>query len=59
MFIDSKDNAWLEYSKSDKEELNSLCDGYMDFLNKGKTERECLNLAVAMAKRPATGISKR
>ncbi|MBO6112003.1 MAG: aminopeptidase [Lachnospiraceae bacterium] len=51
MFIDSKDNAWLEYSKSDREELNSLCDGYMDFLNKGKTERECLNLAVAMAKK--------
>ncbi len=51
MIVDSKDNAWLEYSKSEREELNTLCDGYMDFLDKGKTERECVNLAVTMAKK--------
>ena len=36
MILDNKDNAWLEYSKSDREELNTICDGYMDFLDKGK-----------------------
>lgn len=51
MIVENKDNAWLLYSKSDRKELNELCDGYMEFLDRGKTERECLNLAESMAKK--------
>lgn len=33
-------NAWKAYSKNDEKKLNELCDGYKDYLFKGKTERE-------------------
>lgn len=29
-------------------EADAFCEGYKDFLNKGKTERECVRMAVAM-----------
>ena len=44
-------NAWNEYSAKDLRELESLCDEYMDFLSKGKTERICVELSIAMAKK--------
>ncbi len=33
-------NAWKAYSKNDEKKLNELCEGYKDYLFKGKTERE-------------------
>ncbi len=51
MVVDNKNNAWLSYNKNEREELDKLCDGYMEFLDKGKTERECVSIAVAMAKK--------
>ena len=33
-------NAWKAYSKNDEKKINELCEGYKDYLFKGKTERE-------------------
>lgn len=43
-------NAWLTYNETQLNELNDLNEGYKDFLSKGKTERECVKLAIKMAK---------
>ena len=43
-------NAWLAYTKKETKEMEKLAAGYRDFLNKGKTERECVKVAVALAK---------
>ncbi len=43
-------NAWLTYDEAQLEELKQLNEGYKDFLSKGKTERECVKIAVQMAK---------
>lgn len=43
-------NAWLTYDEAQLEELKRLNEGYKDFLSKGKTERECVKIAVQMAK---------
>ena len=45
----SKDNAWTRYSDSDIKELEKLSADYIEFLNKGKTERECADILIAMA----------
>lgn len=39
-------NAWSTYTQKDLKELERLSDGYKDFLNKGKTERECVSRTV-------------
>ena len=44
------DNAWLTYSAEDLEKLEKLSADYIGFLNSGKTERECAEQIVAMAK---------
>lgn len=44
-----KKNLWKMYSAAEKEELNKVAEKYKDCLNKGKTERECVDLAVEMA----------
>ncbi len=44
------DNAWTTYSAEDLEKLEDLGADYIDFLNQGKTERECVQLIVKMAK---------
>ena len=44
------DNAWTTYSKKDLKALEKLSADYIDFLNNGKTERECTELLVAMAR---------
>lgn len=49
--MDSKDNVWLTYSKADRDELEKLCSSYREFLDNGKTERECVKLAVNMARK--------
>ena len=44
------DNAWTTYSDDDKRELEKLSSDYIEFLNNGKTERECTELIVEMAR---------
>ena len=34
-------NIWEKYTKDEIEQINVLAGEYIDFLNKGKTEREC------------------
>lgn len=43
------ENAWKAYSKKELKELNQLNKEYRRFLDEGKTERECVALAVRMA----------
>ncbi|MDD6190302.1 MAG: aminopeptidase [Firmicutes bacterium] len=47
--------AWSSYTPESIEELNRLCDKYKAFLDKGKTERECVRYAVELAE--AQGFS--
>ena len=35
-------NAWNKYKKDEIKELESLCKDYREFLDNGKTERECV-----------------
>lgn len=44
-----KDNAWTTYKASDLKELEKLSKDYIEFLNNGKTERECTKLLIKMA----------
>lgn len=39
-------NAWTALSKSELKKVDSFALEYMDFLNNGKTERECVNTIV-------------
>jgi aspartyl aminopeptidase len=41
--------AWKKYTAADLEALEALNAGYKTFLDKGKTERECVTEAVKMA----------
>ncbi len=41
--------AWKGYTKKEYKELNKLNKEYREFLDAGKTERECVEAAVAMA----------
>ncbi len=43
-------NIWITYSEEELAELEQLNENYKDFLNKGKTERECVTIAIEMAK---------
>lgn len=45
------DNAWTLYSDDDLKALEKLSADYTDFLNNGKTERECTELLVEMARK--------
>ena len=42
-------NAWNNYGKEDLAALENLSKNYIDFLNNGKTERECTEQLIAMA----------
>ena len=42
-------NAWKEYTEAKNSELEKLNESYRKFLDAGKTERECVKQAVAMA----------
>ena len=44
-------NAWLSYDKKQKKELMTLAENYRVFISRGKTERECVELAVAEAEK--------
>ena len=43
------DNVWTTYSDSDLQNVNKLSADYIDFLNEGKTERECTDVLTRMA----------
>ena len=43
-------NAWKTYSKNDETKIDSLCEGYKDYLFKGKTEREGTKYVIEKAK---------
>ena len=43
-------NAWEKYNEQELKEVMSFNEGYKDFISKGKTERECVKLAVSLAK---------
>lgn len=45
------ENVWTTYSEGDICELEKLSAEYIDFLNNGKTERECTHQLVAMAEK--------
>ena len=45
-----RQNAWKTYKKKQINELEKLCNGYRDYLDRGKTERECAKISVEMAK---------
>lgn len=45
------ENAWTTYSDKDLEALEKISEGYIDFLNNGKTERECADRIVEMAEK--------
>ncbi len=42
-------SAWLKYSEDDIKKLEELASGYREFLDKGKTERECVKEIIRMA----------
>lgn len=44
-------NAWTLYNENDHETVNAISKRYIQFLSQGKTERECVTLAVAMAEK--------
>ena len=50
--------AWKKYTAADLEALNALNEGYKVFLDKGKTERECVNEAVKMAEAAGRSLWK-
>ena len=45
-----RNSAWGEYTPQALTELNELNEKYKEFLTRGKTERECVRLAVDMAR---------
>lgn len=43
-------NVWTTYTPEQEEELNGICERYKSCLDEGKTERECVELGVRMAR---------
>ena len=43
-------NAWISYTKEQEQELEALAAKYRCFLDKGKTERECVREIITLAK---------
>lgn len=46
-----KDNLWQSYTEEDKKKMDEVCSRYKKYLDGGKTERECVALAVDMAEK--------
>ena len=42
-------NVWTTYGETELKELHAISEKYKECLDKGKTERECVNLTVEMA----------
>lgn len=45
-----RENVWLKLEEAEKKSLEEICERYKKCLDEGKTERECVTLAVRMAK---------
>ena len=45
LFMEDK-NGWEELSEAEKKVVLKFSDGYIDFLNSSKIERECVKSAV-------------
>ena len=45
-----RENIWTLYNEDQLKELEVLSESYKTYLDKGKTERECIKEAVKMAK---------
>ena len=43
-------NAWIGYSAKQEKDLESLAQGYMNFISECKTERECASRAIQLAR---------
>lgn len=43
-------NLWRKQTKDGTNKIFNFCDGYKDFISKNKTERECLDTTVSVAK---------
>ena len=41
-----KKSTWLTYSDKERKKVFKYADSYMDFLNNGKTERECVDYII-------------
>ena len=46
--LNKKVSGWLNINAVDKERIYDFCDGYIDFLNNGKTEREVSDVMVKL-----------
>ena len=46
-----KKNTWETYSEEQLQEVNVFADEYRNFLDEGKTERECVDVIVNMAEK--------
>ena len=44
-------NAWEKYSDAELKDLMAFCEEYKEYITKGKTERLCVNEALALAKK--------
>ena len=45
-----RDNVWTTYNDETFEELHRINESYKSCLDEGKTERECVKIAVRMAR---------
>ena len=45
-----RQNLWEVYTDEQVKELEGVCENYKKYLDKGKTERECISEAVKLAK---------
>lgn len=45
-----KQSVWKSYDQKELKEVDAVCERYKTCLDVGKTERECVALAVEMAK---------
>ncbi len=46
-----RENVYLKMSDAEKKEMLVICDDYREFLDKGKTERECVREAIMLAEK--------
>ena len=44
-------NIWLKYDETELKKVESVNKEYIQFLNSGKTERECVKISVDMAEK--------
>ena len=47
--LNQKKNGWDVVDEATERAIFDYCEGYKDFLNRGKTERDCVDAAVALA----------